>query len=228
MPKPTLGIIGAGKLGITLAQLGVKAGYRVLIAGSGKAEKIALTVGVLAPGAESTTTSNLAATADVIILALPLGKYTQLTPQLFRNKLVIDAMNYWWEVDGARPELTDLRTSSSERVQAYFTSARIIKAFNHMGYHDLHDGPTKQGDSRRKAIAIAGDYSEDTATVSTIVNDFGFDPVVLGTLHESIWLEPGAKAFGSNITAKALQKLYRDFTDSEKGREVAQARHSMI
>lgn len=224
MHKPTLGIIGAGKLGITLAQLGVKAGYRVLIAGSGKTEKIALTVGVLAPGAESTTTRNLAATADVIILALPLGKYTQLTPQLFHKKVVIDAMNYWWEVDGTRPELTDLHTSSSERVQAHFTGARIVKAFNHMGYHDLHDGPTKQGDSKRKAIAIAGNYPQDTAIISTIVNDFGFDPVILGTLHESIWLEPGARAFGANVTKETLRQYYLNFGATEKGRAVIVAR----
>lgn len=38
MPK-TIGILGAGKLGLALANLGAQAGYRVLIASTKPAEK---------------------------------------------------------------------------------------------------------------------------------------------------------------------------------------------
>ncbi len=207
MNVKTIGILGAGKVGVVLAQLALKAGYAVRIAGSGSAEKIALTAKVLAPGAIAATASEVVIKSDVVILALPLGKFKAIPKKELAGKLVIDAMNYWWEVDGPRSDILPDTQSSSEAVQAFLQDARVVKALGHMGYHELHDGPLPTGKPGRKAIALAGDDTEDLRIVSDIIDAFGFDPLVIGDLKSGFILEPGRPGFGANLTKQDLEKL---------------------
>lgn len=202
-----IGILGAGKAGIVLAQLAIKAGHEVLIASSGDSSKIALSISVLVPGAVALAKEEVAKKADIVILALPLGKYETIPKAELEGKLVIDAMNYWWEVDGDRPDLVDADLSSSEVVQKYLSESRVVKAFNHIGYHELHDETRPQGDPLRKGIAIAGDSGKDVHIVSNIVNDLGFEPVRIGKLSEGRKLQPGGKVFGAYVDANELKRL---------------------
>ena len=226
MAIKTVGILGAGKVGIVLAQLALKAGYEVLIAGSGPVEKIALTVEVLAPGAKAVTAAEAEAKADLVILALPLSKYETIDRSGLDGKLVLDAMNYWWEVDGIRTDLTNPLQSSSELVQRFLPNSQVIKAFNHMGYHDLFDESAPAGTPKRKALALAGDDDDAIATVRGFINDLGFDSLYVGPLANGIMLEPGSEVFGANVTLPELQAMIDRFAQSPRGQEIKSAREN--
>jgi 8-hydroxy-5-deazaflavin:NADPH oxidoreductase len=200
----TLGIVGAGKLGITLARAAHEAGYDVAIAASRPAEEIALTVEVLAPGARAVATAE-AADADIVVLAVPSHRFRELPNDLFAGRFVVDAMNYWEPVDGTDEELAGGGTSLV--VAKHFPSARVVKALNQLGYHELDELRRPAGAPDRIAVAAAGDDRAAVRAVMELIDRLGFDPVDAGPLVNGRELEPDGSPFAVTYSAGELTRL---------------------
>ena len=172
-----LGIVGAGKIGTAIARAAVGGGYDVAISGSGAADRIELIVEVLAPGAQAVTTEAVVRHADLIVLAVPMHRFRDLSHDLFAGKILVDAMNYWEEIDGLDEELAAAPCGTSVVVQEWFPSSRVVKSLNHLGYFKFEQGRRPRGAADRLAMAAAGNDPEAVAAVLQLIDRLGFDAV---------------------------------------------------
>jgi 8-hydroxy-5-deazaflavin:NADPH oxidoreductase len=202
-----LGIVGAGKFGTTVARAAVAAGYDVAISGSGPAAEIGLTIEVLAPGARAATTAEVVRHAHVIVLAVPTHRFRELARDLFADKILIDAMNYWQPVDGEDPELTTASNGTSTVVQERFRDARVVKSLNQLGYHQLEENRRTKGAPDRIALGAAGDDPEAVTSVMRLIDRLGFDAVDAGQLANGVVLEPDGSPVAITYTTQQLSKL---------------------
>jgi predicted dinucleotide-binding enzyme len=201
---PRLGIVGAGKLGTTVARAAVAAGYDVAMSGSGPADDIALTVEVLAPGARAATTEEVVRHAGIVVLAVPTHRFRELPRDLFAGKILVDAMNYWEPVDGVDDELAAAPRGTSRIVQERFPSARVVKSLNQLGYHELEESRRPKDAPDRVAVGAAGDDRPAVRRVMRLIDRLGFDPVDAGSLDDGVLLQPDLRPLTGSMSPGAI------------------------
>jgi 8-hydroxy-5-deazaflavin:NADPH oxidoreductase len=196
MQEPSrLAVLGAGHVGPVIARLAIRAGYPVAIATSGDPEDIALITELVIPGARPRWASGAVADADIVVLAIPLHRFCDIDPALLNGKVVVDAMNYWPASDGVLKAFED--SGSSEVVARRLPGSTVVKALNHIGYHELEDRARPAGDPDRRAAGVASDDPAAATTIARLVDRIGYDPVRLGSLRAGRALQPGGPVFGA-------------------------------
>ena len=202
-----LGIVGAGKIGTAIARAATEGRYDVEISGTGAADRIELIVEVLAPGAHAVTTEAVVRHADLIVLAVPMHRFRDLPHDLFARRILVDAMNYWEEIDGVDEELAAAPCGTSVVVQDWFQSSRVVKSLNHLGYFKFEQGRRPRGAADRLALAAAGNDPGALAAVLQLIDRLGFDAVAVGPLNAGAALQPNGLAFGIAHSADQLLNL---------------------
>jgi len=202
-----IAILGAGKVGTSLARVAVDAGYEVDIAGSAAADRIRLIIDVLAPGARAVTATEAVVGADLVVLALPLHKFRHLDAGLLAGHVVLDIMNYWTPIDGEISEFDDAPEGTSVLVQDAIPAARVVKTLNHIGYHELEEQRRPAGSPDRIALGAVGDDREAVAQVLGFLERIGFDAIDGGPLANGVAFQPGSPLFGAPYSADRFREL---------------------
>jgi len=204
-----LAVLGAGHVGPVIARLAIRAGYPVAIATSGDPADIALITELVIPGAQPRWASDAVAGADIVVLTIPLHRFADLDPSLLSGKIVVDAMNYWPASDGVLTAFED--DASSEIVAGRLPGSSVVKALNHIGYHELEDRARPPGAPDRRAAGLAGDDPAAVAAVADLVDRIGYDPVHLGRLRAGRVLQPGGPVFGVVLPRPEFERaIYQD------------------
>jgi predicted dinucleotide-binding enzyme len=204
---PRLAVLGAGHVGPVIARLAIKAGYPVAIATSGDPEDIALITELVIPGARPQRASDAVADADTVVLAIPLHRFLKLDPSLLDGKLVVDAMNYWPASDGVLRAFE--HGGSSEVVAERLGGSTVVKALNHIGYHELEDRARPAGAPDRRAAGVAGDDPAAVAAIAELTDRLGYDPVRLEGLRAGRVLQPGGPVFGAVLRLPEFELAVR-------------------
>src|SRR3954447_823667 len=197
----TIGLIGSGHIGGTVARLAVDAGHDVVLSNSRGPETLTDLVDQLGPRARAATAAEAAAAGDIVVVTIPLKAYREVPVEPLRGKVVIDTMNYYPQRDGHVAELDDGSATSSELLQRHLPESRVVKAFNNIQFGHLGSLQRPAGHPERSVLAIAGDDDAAKGAVAEFLDSIGYDAYDVGPLSEGWRFQPGTPAYGAPYVA---------------------------
>ncbi len=200
-----IGMIGSGRLGGTVGALWVKAGHPVMFS-SRDPEQTAALVAKLGPLARAGSVAEAIDFGDVVFLAVPYAAMPEIGRDYgarLAGKVVLDAGNAVESRDGAiaaEAEQNGIGVTS----QKYLPGARLVRAFNTLGFTILEREAGRA--EPRLAIPIAGDDAAAVQIAASLVRDAGFEPVVVGKLADARRFQRGTAGYGQVVSASELRK----------------------
>lgn len=200
-----IGFIGSGNIGSTLARLAITAGNEVVMSNSRGPETLAELVADLGTQASAATPAEAGAAGEIVVVTIPLAALDSVPVAPLAGKVVIDTNNYYPHRDGQIAELDNDSTTSSELLAAHLPQSSVVKAFNSIYFQHLAEQGEPIGTPGRRALPIAGDDAAAKATVTELIEAFGFDTVDAGPLSEGRRFQPASSAYNVRLTAEQLR-----------------------
>lgn len=202
----TIGIIGSGAIGSTVATLATKAGYRVVISNSRGLDSLQDVVKTLGPNAKAGTPAQAAAEGDIVIIAVPFRSREALFRSGIdlRDKIVVDAMNPYT----ADFKVMDLAgRGSAEIVAQELPGARVVKGFNTLYSATLASSARPKGAKDRIMLPLASDDEQAKRTVADFVDAIGYDAFDNGNLQNGRTQEPNTKLYNKPLTLQQAREI---------------------
>lgn len=177
-----IGVIGSGNIGGTAARLFEAAGHEVSVANT---------------RGDPHTVEEAAEFGELVLVAIPLHAVDTLPPEPFAGKVVVDANNYYPGRDGQIAELDSGGLTSSELLARQLPEATVVKAFNTMYFKTLGEAGHRDDPL---VIFVSGDDPAAKVKVADLIEEIGFAPVDVGSLHEGgAQQQPGTAVYAKEI-----------------------------
>jgi predicted dinucleotide-binding enzyme len=202
-----VGIVGAGKIGGTLARRLKALGHKVSLANSRGPETLREQADEIGVQAESAREA--AQDKDLVVVTIPESSVAELPADLFAgvddDVVVIDTGNYYPRQRDGRIDAIEQGTPESRWVEQQL-GRPVVKAFNNMRFDHLLRNGRPAGAPDRIALPVSGDDARAKALVQTLVEELGFDAVDAGGLDESWRQQPGTPAYAADLDTDGLRQ----------------------
>ena len=225
----TIGILGAGQAGRTLARASIAAGYNIVIANSRGPETLDDLVSELGPKARAAHAADAAAAADFAVTAFRYTPSDQLPVQELAGKVVIDNNNYMIWRDGNYPDVDSGLKTIHELRQEQLPTSKVVKAFTHIQCHERYEIRVPSdalpaiirlarpaGAPDRKALVVSSDYPDAAELVTRFYDSLGFDAVDNSPLRESWRSAPGTPMWRHSVDGQSREQLVRNIQRAER------------
>jgi 8-hydroxy-5-deazaflavin:NADPH oxidoreductase len=193
----TVGFIGSGQIGSTIARLAIEAGHQVVLSNSRGPSTLADLAAELGPRASAASSEEAAAAGDIVVVSVPVKAFPGLPAAALAGKTVIDTCNYGPERDGHLPELDSGSLTSSELLLRDLPGATVVKAFNNIFFLHLLHLARPAGAVDRSYLPIAGDSAAGKAAVTEFIDSIGYSVVDAGPLADSWRQATGTPVWGT-------------------------------
>ena len=200
-----VGIIGAGKIGGTLGELWAKAGHRVFLS-SRHPERLKDLAERIGHNAQYGFPREAATFGEVVLISVPYGALPQVGSDYAKElegKVVLETGNPFPGRDGDMAQAARQKGTGVASAE-FLPGVRLVRAFNTIPYYDLRSEAHRAGD--RVAVPLAGDDKSALNVAKSLVEDAGFEPVIVGPLDLADRFDVGTSVFAQALTAQELRR----------------------
>jgi len=202
----TLGLIGSGRIGGTVARLALDAGHDVVLSNSRGPETLAELAAELGPRARAAHGEECAVAGDLVLVSIPLKGYPSLPADALAGKTVLDTGNFYPERDGEIEPLETRQLTDSEYLARQLPGASVVKVFNNIFFKHLLNLARPAGAGDRSYLPVAGDDAAAKAAVTAFLDSIGYGTVDDGLLAEGWRQQPGTPVYGTPYGAFENEK----------------------
>lgn len=212
----TIAVIGTGRMGSAIGPRFAEQGHEVIYGSRDPgSEKVVSLLEQTGNGARADSQAKAIEAADIVVLALPWRATENLIKENTSDldgKIIMDITNASLRaLNPDNPDATD--SSAGALIQQWAPNAQVVKAFNTVGYHIVANPSHAAGPV---TVPLVGNSEKAKATVAKIVQNMGFETMILAGIEQAHVLEGMASLYfvpyGAGRFDEAFEYYFRKGT----------------